>query len=450
MMPQELKNSILQLAIQGKLVEQRPDEGTGEELYRQIQVEKKRLIKAGKIKQDKPLPEITEDEKPFEIPESWMWVRVGEVMSVNGGKRIPAGRQLVDYDTGHKYIRVTDMKNGSVICTHTKYVPNDIIEAIQAYTISQNDVYITVAGTIGQLGLVPVEFDNANLTENADKIIVYRNSKEFVYNMMSSPLVQRQIYDSVTKVGQPKLAIIKIQTIVIPLPPLAEQQRIVAKIEELLPYIDRYEQAWSKLEDFNKRFPFDMQKSLLQMAIQGKLVEQCPEEGTGEDLYRQIQARKTRLIKAGKIKQDEQLPDVIDDESNKSDIGSKPGKELSTVESITRLELCIIANHEDEFNHAVAEMVQSYPSAEITTLLRYLHRVAACVFRGRMPAQAPVMAEIRQLLWSCGSPVLYQTDKIVSWARSSTRLSDAQRGYIFSIASELEKIIVEHNRQFND
>lgn len=143
-------------------------------------------------------------------------------------------------------------------------------------------------------------------------------------------------------------------------------------------------------------------------------------------------------------------PDVIDDESNKSDIGSKPAKELSTVESITRLELCIIANQEDEFNHAVAEMVQSYPSAEITTLLRYLHRVAACVFRGRMPAQAPVMAEIRQLLWSCGSPVLYQTDKIVSWARSSTRLSDAQRGYIFSIASELEKIIVEHNRQFND
>lgn len=88
----------------------------------------------------------------------------------------------------------------------------------------------------------------------------------------------------------------------IPLPPLAEQQRIVAKIEELLPYIDRYEKAWNRLEEFNKRFPADMQKSILQMAIQGKLVEQRPEEGTAEELYKQIQEEKKKLIKAGKIK----------------------------------------------------------------------------------------------------------------------------------------------------
>jgi type I restriction enzyme S subunit len=100
----------------------------------------------------------------------------------------------------------------------------------------------------------------------------------------------------------------------IPLPPLAEQKRIVAKIEELLPYIDRYEKAWSKLEEFNKRFPDDMQKSLLQMAIQGKLVEQRPEEGTGEELYRQIQSEKQRLIKSGKIKKEKPLPEITPDE----------------------------------------------------------------------------------------------------------------------------------------
>ena len=93
----------------------------------------------------------------------------------------------------------------------------------------------------------------------------------------------------------------------IPLPPLAEQKRIVAKIEELLPLIDRYEAAWSRLEDFNKRFPGDMRKSILQMAIQGKLVEQRPEEGTGEELYKQIQAEKQALIKAGKIKKEKSL-----------------------------------------------------------------------------------------------------------------------------------------------
>jgi type I restriction enzyme S subunit len=101
---------------------------------------------------------------------------------------------------------------------------------------------------------------------------------------------------------------------VIPLPPLAEQKRIVAKIEELLPYIDRYEKAWSKLEDFNKRFPGDMQKSLLQMAIQGKLVDQRPEEGTGEELYRQIQTEKQPLIKSGKIKKEKSLPEITPDE----------------------------------------------------------------------------------------------------------------------------------------
>ena len=100
----------------------------------------------------------------------------------------------------------------------------------------------------------------------------------------------------------------------IPLPPLAEQKRIVAKIEELLPLIDRYEKAWSRLEEFNKRFPDEMQKSILQMAIQGKLVEQRPEEGSGKELYKQIQAEKQKLIKEGKIKKEKPLPEISEDE----------------------------------------------------------------------------------------------------------------------------------------
>ena len=106
----------------------------------------------------------------------------------------------------------------------------------------------------------------------------------------------------------------QVETMLIPLPPLAEQKSIVAKIEELLPYVERYEKAWSRLEDFNKRFPADMQKSVLQMAIQGKLVEQRPEEGTAEELYRQIQDEKQRLIKEGKIKKEKPLPEITDDE----------------------------------------------------------------------------------------------------------------------------------------
>lgn len=110
------------------------------------------------------------------------------------------------------------------------------------------------------------------------------------------------------------VSIKKLKEITIPIAPLAEQKRIVAKIEELLPYIDRYEKAWSRLEDFNKRFPVDMQKSILQMAIQGKLVPQVPEEGTGEELFLQIQAEKQALIKAGKIKKEKPLPEIAEDE----------------------------------------------------------------------------------------------------------------------------------------
>ena len=106
MTPQELKNSILQLAIQGKLVEQRPEEETAEELYRQIQEEKQRLIKAGKIKKEKPLPEIAEDEKPFEIPEHWLWIRLGEIFQHNTGKALNSVNRN---GTSLKYITTSNL-----------------------------------------------------------------------------------------------------------------------------------------------------------------------------------------------------------------------------------------------------------------------------------------------------------------------------------------------------
>lgn len=314
MKAQDLKNSVLQLAIQGKLVEQRKDERTAEELYKQIQEEKKKLIKEGKIKKEKPIPEIKDKEIPFDIPENWKWVRLGNILSVNGGKRIPAGRSLTDENTGYKYIRVADMKNGSVLLDNIKYIPIDIYPKIRNYTISKDNLYITVAGTIGQVGIVPDELDNANLTENADKLAVYLNNKKFIYYMLNSNCIQYQIKQCTTKVGQPKLAIKRIQELIFPLPPLKEQKRIVEKIEELIPMIDQYDKAYCEVELLNKKFPDDMQKSILQYAIQGKLVEQKKEEGTAEDLYKLIQEKKKKLIKQGKIKNEKPLPEIKDEE----------------------------------------------------------------------------------------------------------------------------------------
>ena len=237
--PEDMKKSILQYAIQCKLVKQRAEEGTGEELYQQIQAEKQHLIAEKKIKKEKTLPEIAEDEVPFDIPESWKWVRLGSVVSVYGGKRIPAGRKLTIEDTGYVYIRVSDMKDGYISTANLQFVPKDIYPSISRYIIGKEDVFITVAGTIGRVGKIPPELDGANLTENADRLVFSQLDQNWLIKCLQSSVVQSQIIDATTKVGQPKLAIVRIQNMMIPLPPLSEQKRIVAKIEELLPLCER-------------------------------------------------------------------------------------------------------------------------------------------------------------------------------------------------------------------
>lgn len=311
---QDLKNSILQRAIEGKLVPQRAEEGTARDLLAEIHAEKEKLIREKKIKKTKLLPEISDDEKPFEIPKSWEWVRLGTLVAVLGGKRIPAGCKLTEMDTGHKYIRVSDMKNGSVMLSSIQYISEDIYQKIKRYTISENDVYITVAGTIGRIGTIPHELNNANLTENADKLVIYRMNKEFLCIALQSPFIQSQIKNVTTKVGQPKLAIKRIENFVVPLPPLAEQHRIVARIEELQPDIDAYDKAHTELRTIEQRFPDDMKKSLLQYAIEGKLVPQRKEEGTARELLAEIRTEKEKLIKEKKIKKTEPLPEITDDE----------------------------------------------------------------------------------------------------------------------------------------
>lgn len=231
---ESLKAKLITLGIQGRLTEQLDSDGTAEELYQQIQEEKQRLIKEGKIKKEKPLPEIKPEEVPFEIPGSWKWVRLGNIVTVLGGKRIPAGRSLTTDDTGHKYIRVSDMKNLSVDTSKLLYVPEDIYPSISRYIINKEDVYITVAGTIGRVGTIPDEIDGANLTENADRLVFTELDKYWLVYCLYSNAVQKQIEFLTTQVAQPKLAIKKIQEFEIPLPPLAEQKRIADKLNELL------------------------------------------------------------------------------------------------------------------------------------------------------------------------------------------------------------------------
>ena len=308
MTPEQLKASILQYAIQGKLVEQRPEEGTGEELYRQIQAEKQRLIKEGKIKKEKALPEISEDEFPFEIPESWKWVRLSTIgITQTGNTPSKSHPEYIGIDI--PFITPGDILNGQ-ICYNNQALSllgKNVARVCDEDSIMQ----VCIGGSIGKVAITDrkVAFNQqinvvSPLFCLSKYLFAVMQSVYFTTSMKeraggtATPIINRGLWDSLC----------------IPLPPLAEQKRIIAKIEELLPYIDRYAASYERLEQVNTEFPEDMKKSVLQYAIQGKLVEQRAEEGTGEELYRQIQAEKQRLIKTGKLKKTRALPTITGEE----------------------------------------------------------------------------------------------------------------------------------------
>ena len=309
MTPQELKNSILQQAIQGKLVEQRPEEGTAEELFQQIQKEKQRLIADGKIKKEKPLPEITEDEKPFDIPESWKWVRLGEIANITGGY---AFKSTSFCDNGIRVIRISDFNENGFV--NSKIVRHVFDDSLTPFIIEEKNILLCMTGgTVGKSYFVKNLTERMMTNQRVATIKILVSIEEYINFVILSPIVQKIIRASKNSTND-NISMETINSFPVPLPPLSEQKWIVAKIEEILPYIHRYEESWLKLEALNSRFPNDMKKSLLQYAIQGKLVEQRPEEGSAEELFQRIQEEKQRLIAESKIKKEKPLPEITEEE----------------------------------------------------------------------------------------------------------------------------------------
>lgn len=298
MTPQELKSSILQLAIQGKLVEQRPEEGTANDL----------LDSLPKLK--KTAEPFDDENIPFEIPESWTWVHLNQIAESSLGKTLDKAKNTGD---PQPYLCSINVYWDGISLEKVKEALFEESE-LSKYRLQKGDLLICEGGDVGRCAIW-----------NRDEIMYYQNALHRVrfYGEIvpSFYLYVLHLYKEIGIINEYcKGVTIKhlvqnaLYAMPLPLPPVAEQKRIVVKIEELLPYLSRYEKAWNRLEDFNRRFPADMQKSILQMAIQGKLVEQRPEEGTGEELYRQIQAEKQALIKAGKIKKEKPLPEIAEDE----------------------------------------------------------------------------------------------------------------------------------------
>lgn len=308
MTPEQLKASILQYAIQGKLVEQRPEEGTGEELYRQIQQEKQRLIKEGKIKKEKPLPEIAENEIPFDIPESWKWVKLGDCTGYAQTKEKVSPKDITS-DMWSLDLEDIQKETGTILIktkASERKISGDKVKFYKGQVL-----YSKLRPYLKKILVAP---DNGICTPELVPFDTYLIDENYIAYVLRSPHIDYVINSVTYGVKMPRVGTDTMTNLLIPLPPLAEQKRIVAKIEELLPYIDRYVAAYEKLERFNAKFPEDMKKSILQYAIQGKLVEQRPEEGTGEELYQQIQEEKKRLVKEGKIKKEKPLPEIAEDE----------------------------------------------------------------------------------------------------------------------------------------
>lgn len=300
MTARDLKNSILQLAMQGKLVEQRAEEGAAKELIEQIRIEKERLIEEGKIRKEKILPKISDEEIPYEIPDNWEWVRLGNCISLLSGQDMTSNKYNnsglgIPYLTG-----ASNIENGNIIINRWTDEPKVIA--------TKGDLLLTCKGTIGLTYI---------LTEK--EVHIARQIMAITSFCVEIEYIHKFFHLYVGKLKKKAKSMIPgierkdVLNAIFPLPPLGEQKRIVEKIDKLFSYIERYGIVYSKLEILNKKFQEDMKKSILQFAMQGKLVEQKPEEGTGEELYRQIQTEKEKLIKEGKIKKEKGLSELSRD-----------------------------------------------------------------------------------------------------------------------------------------
>lgn len=367
MTAQDLKNSILQLAVEGKLLKggglplatagtpssATPSAGTprnapsdpktGAELLEQIKAEKARLIAEGKIKKDttkagasgRALEPITEDEKPFDIPENWCWVRLRDICTkiVDGDHNPPHG-----LETKTDYIMASSQNinfDSLVELDKVRYLSEEVFRTENERTrANEGDVFFTSVGTLGRSC---VYTGGLNICfQRSVSVITTLIFNKYLKYFLDSPDNQSFIISNATGTAQKGFYLNQLEKLVVPLPPLAEQKRIVAKIEELLPYIQKYDVAHTKLEEFNKKFPVEMQKSILQQAIMGKLTEdwrneqaslaktnsagQLADRSNAKDLLEKIKAEKaksggkaTSSSSASKTRQKE-LPPITEEE----------------------------------------------------------------------------------------------------------------------------------------
>ena len=299
---QQLRNSILQEAIQGRLVPQDPNDEPASALLNRIREEKKRLVKAGKLKK-KDLEEtpISEDEKPFDIPDSWEWVRFSHIywQLTDGTHSTPK------YTTsGIPFLSVKDMSSGVLSFSNTKYIsPEEHSILSQRCHPQKGDLLLSKVGTTGVPLIIDSDIEFSIFVSLAlIKFFPDLIDSRFLLYLINSPLVQLQAAENTRGVGNKNWVLKAISDTIMVLPPLAEQKRIVAKIEELMPKVEEYGKAQEERDKLNEELPKRLKKSVLQEAISGKLVPQDPNDEPVSVLVERIREEKKQLVKEGKLK----------------------------------------------------------------------------------------------------------------------------------------------------
>ena len=301
---QVLREKILDLAMRGKLVKQDPNDEPASVLLEKIKAEKAELVKEGKIKKSKALPEITDDEKPFDIPDSWEWVRLGDVLDVRDGTH-----DTPQYTSeGVPLVTAKNLHNGKINFANIKYISEDDAAKINERSqVNQDDVLFAMIGTIGNPVLVKTKkkfaIKNVALLKRVTSIDMDYVCK---YILEAKHLLMKNASGG----NQKFLSLTKINKLPFPLPPLEEQSRIAAKIVQLLALLRKVEsstQQYAKLQTLLK-------SKVLDLALRGKLVKQDPNDEPASVLLEKIKAEKEQLIKEKKIKKSKPLPPITDEE----------------------------------------------------------------------------------------------------------------------------------------
>ncbi len=352
-----LRELILTLAVQGKLVPQDPSDEPASGLLKKIRAEKDRLIAKGKIKRDKPLAEIAEEEKPFELPQGWEWVRLNSLLQKIGAGSTPLGGREVYVPSGVKFLRSQNVWDDGLRLDAVAYIKLATHAKMAGTVVVANDLLFNITGaSIGRCAVVPSDFDEANVSQH---VTIVRTAlpalNAFLHKVLVSRHVQQAVMDVQVGVSREGLSIAKLGQFLIPLPPLAEQSRIVTRVEELMRLCDALEakgqlaatahaQLVSTLlatltesetpaqltDELSKNWHriathFDLlldspeavdalEQTILQLAVRGLLVPQDPKDEPASALLKKIRAEKDKLIAEGKIKRDKPLPPIAEDQ----------------------------------------------------------------------------------------------------------------------------------------